>query len=58
MNDVDFPQSVNEVVMMEGAMGVEDEVHDLRVCTIVPLGGLVDEATTVDEDQTSHLAQL
>lgn len=56
MNDVDLPQVVNEVIMMEGAMGVEDEVHDLRVCTIVPLGGLVDEATTVDEDQTSHLA--
>ncbi len=55
---VDLPQGVNEVVVMEGPMGVEDEVHDLGVWAIVPLNGLVDEATTVDKDQTSHLRKL
>ena len=48
--DVDLSQGVNEVVVMEGPMGVEDEVHDLGVWAIVPLNGLVDEATTVDKD--------
>lgn len=58
VDDVDLSQGVNEVVVIEGAMGVEDEVHDLGVCAIVPLNGLVDEATTVDKDQTSHLRKL
>lgn len=58
VDDVDLPQGVNEVVVMEGPMGVEDEVHDFGVCAIVPLNSLVDEATTVDKDQTSHLRKM
>ena len=55
MNDVDLPQVVNEIVMMEGSMRVKDEVHHFWVRFIVPLGRLVNEPSTVNEDQASHL---
>ena len=58
VDNVDLSQGVNEVVVMEGAMGVKDEVHDLGVCAIVPLDSLVNEPTTVDKDKTSHLRKL
>ena len=55
MNYVDLTQIVNEVVVVEGSVRVEDEVHDLRVRAVVPLRRLVDEAPAVYEYQTAHL---
>jgi hypothetical protein len=57
MDYVDLPQVVNEVVMVEGSVWVEDKVHHFFLWFVVPLGRLVDKASTVDEDQASHLKQ-
>lgn len=55
MNYVDLPQAVNEIVVVKRAVGVEDKVHHFRVCSIVPLGSLINKTSTINEDQASHL---
>jgi hypothetical protein len=50
MDNVDFSQSVNEVVVVERSMWVKDKVHHFFVCFVVPLSCLVDKPSTVDED--------
>jgi hypothetical protein len=48
-------QVVNHIVMVEGTMRVEDETLNFRFTLIEPQSGLINEATTVYEDQASHL---
>jgi len=41
--------------MVEGSVRIKNEALYFRVCPVEPLLCLIDEATTIDEDEASDL---
>ena len=49
MNNVDLPQVVDDIAVIERAVRVKYENLHFRACCVVPHAGLVNEAPAIDE---------